>query len=51
MEDEKIAENSFKLGDIFRRELKKQLDNEIVTEVRGKGLFNAIVINESEYWR
>lgn len=48
MEDEKIAENSFKLGEITRSELNKQLDKNIVSEVRGKGLLNAIVINESK---
>lgn len=49
MEEEKIAENSFRLGEIFRSELRKRLDKEIVSEVRGKGLLNAIVINESKY--
>lgn len=49
MEEEKIAENSFKLGEIFRRELEKHLDKNILIEVRGKGLLNAIVINESKY--
>ena len=41
--DEKLAENSFYLGDILREELNK-LNKNLVTTVRGKGLFNAIVI-------
>lgn len=41
--DEKLAENSFALGNIFRDELNK-LDKNLVTTVRGKGLFNAIII-------
>lgn len=49
MENEKIADNSFKMGEIFRRELKKQLDQNIVNQVRGKGLLNAIVVNDSKY--
>lgn len=49
MEEEKIAENAFKLGEITRGELKKRLDKNIVSEVRGKGLLNAIVINESKF--
>lgn len=41
--DEKLAENSFYLGGILREELNK-LNKNLVTTVRGKGLFNAIVI-------
>ena len=41
--DEKLAENSFYLGDILRNELNK-LNKNLVSSVRGKGLFNAIVI-------
>ncbi len=41
--DEKLAENSFYLGDILREELNK-LNKNLVSSVRGKGLFNAIVI-------
>lgn len=47
--DENLAENAFKLGGIFRkgmRELIKKTD--LVRLVRGKGLLNAIVINDSE---
>ncbi|GAA6068300.1 ornithine aminotransferase, mitochondrial, partial [Tachysurus ichikawai] len=47
MEEEKLAENAEKMGKILRVELNK-LPKEIVTEVRGKGLFNAIVIKETK---
>ena len=43
LQDEKLAENSFYLGNILRDELNK-LNKNLVTTVRGKGLFNAIVI-------
>ncbi|KAG1680522.1 Ornithine aminotransferase, mitochondrial [Nymphon striatum] len=45
--DENLGENSLKLGEVLRAELKK-LPKKVVTEVRGKGLFNAVVIS-SEY--
>ena len=41
-----MAENAEKLGRIFRREL-RELPQEIVTTVRGKGLLCAIVIDTS----
>lgn len=47
MEEEKLAENAEKMGQILRAELNK-LPNEIVTMVRGKGLLNAIVIKETK---
>ncbi|GAA4272345.1 ornithine--oxo-acid transaminase [Aquimarina gracilis] len=47
--DEKLAENAYELGELFRSELNKYIENSnIVTLVRGKGLLNAIVINDSE---
>ncbi|WP_445956492.1 ornithine--oxo-acid transaminase [Yeosuana sp.] len=47
--DEKLAENAFQLGNLFRSEFQKYIDNShIVKLVRGKGLLNAIVINEDE---
>lgn len=45
IEEEKLAENAQKLGEILRAELGK-LPRDVVTLVRGKGLLNAIVINE-----
>ncbi|MEW7292773.1 ornithine--oxo-acid transaminase [Aquimarina sp. 2304DJ70-9] len=47
--DEKLAENAFELGELFRSELNKYIETSgIVNLVRGKGLLNAIVINDSE---
>lgn len=43
--EEKLAENSEKMGHIFRTELEKlDTSKEIIKIVRGKGLLNAIVI-------
>lgn len=47
LKDEKLAENSEKLGVFFRAELEKlNKESDLITTVRGKGLFNAIVIKE-----
>lgn len=47
--DEKLAENAEKLGKVFRSELDKYIQtSNIATLVRGKGLLNAIVINDTE---
>ena len=47
--DENLAENADKLGEIFRVELADfALENELVKSVRGKGLLNAILINDTE---
>ncbi|SHI50075.1 ornithine--oxo-acid transaminase [Aquimarina spongiae] len=47
--DEELAENAFQLGALFREEMNKYIENsDIVKLVRGKGLLNAIVINDSE---
>ena len=47
--DEDLAENAEKLGNLFRRLLDDYIRNSnIVNLVRGKGLLNAIVINDSE---
>ena len=43
--DENMAENSFAMGEILRAELKK-IQSPMITDVRGKGLFNAITITE-----
>jgi ornithine--oxo-acid transaminase len=50
--DENLAENAYRLGKIFRREL-RAFDNDMITLVRGRGLLNAIVIkpkNGKEAW-
>lgn len=49
LEDGTLAKNVFDLGEQFRRELRKKLNKDIVIEVRGRGLLNAIVINESKF--
>lgn len=47
--DEKLAENAEKLGKLFRSEIGKYIEtSNIATLVRGKGLLNAIVINDTE---
>jgi len=47
--DEKLDENAEKLGNIFRAELTEFCKTtHLVTSVRGKGLLNAILINDSE---
>ncbi|XP_036403177.1 ornithine aminotransferase, mitochondrial-like [Megalops cyprinoides] len=53
LEEEKLAENAEKMGQLLRAELMK-LPSDIVTTVRGKGLLNAIVIKETkdyDAWR
>ncbi|HPF10092.1 MAG TPA: ornithine--oxo-acid transaminase [Flavobacteriaceae bacterium] len=47
--DEHLAENADRLGHIFRDELNKYIEHSIIVQkVRGKGLLNAIVIDDSE---
>ncbi len=49
LKDEKLAENAEKLGIIFREEMNKlKAETDLITTVRGKGLFNAIVIKEKD---
>ncbi|MDO4728097.1 MAG: ornithine--oxo-acid transaminase [Bacteroidota bacterium] len=50
VEKEKLAENADKLGKIFRDKINAyiQENNSVATLVRGKGLLNAIVINDTE---
>lgn len=48
VKNEKLAENAERLGKIFRDEIQRfASENELVTLVRGKGLLNAVVINDS----
>ena len=44
LKDERLPENAAILGDLFRQEIRK-LQNPHISEVRGKGLLNAIVIS------
>lgn len=49
VEDEKLAENAERLGKLFREKMNEYIKgSNIVSLVRGKGLLNAIVINDSE---
>jgi len=49
IQDENLSENADRLGKIFREEMKKLIqENDLIKLVRGKGLLNAIVINDSE---
>jgi len=49
IKDENLAENAARLGVIFRREIQKLVEQfEILNLVRGKGLLNALVINNSK---
>ncbi|MGM5629360.1 ornithine--oxo-acid transaminase [Apibacter raozihei] len=50
IEEENLASNAYELGKIFRDELTKFCkDSKIAEFVRGKGLLNALVINNSTY--
>lgn len=40
--DERLSENAFALGELFRQEM-EQIDNPVIKQVRGKGLLNAVV--------
>lgn len=49
VKQETLAENAEKLGQLFRSELQKFIEiTPLVKLVRGKGLLNAIVINDTE---
>lgn len=46
--NEKLAENAEKMGKIFRREM-KSLKSEMIDDVRGKGLLNAVAIKPGSH--
>ena len=49
VENENLADNARVLGELFRSEIQKLVDTtEVVKLVRGRGLLNAIVINDAE---
>jgi ornithine--oxo-acid transaminase len=50
VQDEKLAENAMALGKVFRARMNalQQKRPDLITLVRGKGLLNAVVINDSE---
>jgi ornithine--oxo-acid transaminase len=45
--DEGLVERAQRLGELFRQGL-RDLDSDMITTIRGKGLLNAIVIDESK---
>ena len=46
--DEQLALNARKLGDLFRKEMNRIISQtELVVKVRGKGLLNAIIVNDT----
>ena len=48
VQDEKLAENAQRLGFIFRERMNALMKRtKLISAVRGKGLLNAIVINDS----
>jgi ornithine--oxo-acid transaminase len=49
IKDEKLAENAFYLGNIFRTALGERISKHpLVRQIRGKGLLNALLINDTE---
>ena len=49
IKEEDLAENAFVLGELFRNEMNKYVEtSNIINLVRGKGLLNAIVINDDD---
>lgn len=48
VKDEQLAENAERLGKIFRKEMQRIIDaSDLIVKVRGKGLLNAIIVNDS----
>ncbi len=49
VKEEGLAQNAFDLGEVFRAELNEFIPScDLVASVRGKGLLNAILINDTE---
>lgn len=47
--DEKLTENAYRLGKIFRKRMRKLCkQTDLLLGVRGKGLLNALLVNDSE---
>ena len=48
VKEENLAEKAEQLGKIFRSEMEKLIhETKLVTKVRGKGLLNAVIVNDS----
>lgn len=49
VKDEALAENAERLGQLFRAEMNRIIgQTDLVKKVRGKGLLNAIIVNDTE---
>ncbi len=49
VQEESLAENARRLGELFRKEMNRIIENtDLVVKVRGRGLLNAILINDTE---
>ena len=49
IKNENLAENAYRLGELFRTEMNKVIEQtDLVSAIRGKGLLNAILINDTE---
>ena len=48
LKEEKMTENAYKLGEVFRNRMEQLIGkSDLVEKVRGRGLLNAIIINDS----
>lgn len=48
LQEENLAENAARLGDIFQSEMEQLIaQTDLINNVRGKGLLNAVVINDT----
>ena len=46
--EEQLIQNARRLGELLRKEMNRIIEsNELILKVRGKGLLNAIVVNDS----
>jgi ornithine--oxo-acid transaminase len=46
--EENLIQNARRLGELFRKEMNRIIEsNDLILKVRGKGLLNAIVVNDS----
>ncbi len=49
IDDERLAQNARRLGEIFRKEMAQLADeSDLIKSVRGKGLLNAVLVNDTE---
>jgi ornithine--oxo-acid transaminase len=48
VKDEQLMVNARRMGELFRREMQRIVDStDLIMKVRGKGLLNAIIVNDS----